>query len=147
MAITGSWFSNALTGQFGTVDERRIDWAGDTINVSLHTGWTPNVDDDIFFTDAIGEISGAGYTAGGVTLTDKSVAYDAALNYTKLVAASIQWTGASFTAQVAAIYKDTGSAATSPLLGYVDFGGDQTVTDGNFTINWNEFGVLTIVTV
>jgi hypothetical protein len=43
------------------------------------------------------------------------------------------------------IWKDTGSAATSPLLGYVDFGADET-SSGTFTLQWDATdGVLRAV--
>jgi hypothetical protein len=88
------------------------------------------------------EIVGAGYTAGGVALGTKSVSYDSATNETRLIAANSQWTAASFTARIAVVYKDTGVAATSPLLGWVDFGADETIASGTFTIQWDATGVL-----
>lgn len=143
MAIIGKWYGNGLTGQFGTTAARRVDWVTDTIKVSLHTStYTPNQDTDVFFSAATNEVSGTGYTAGGYTLTGKSVAYDATTNQTRLIAADASWTSATFTTSQAVIWKDTGSAATSPLLGWVDFGGNETVTTGNFTITWDVTGVL-----
>jgi len=43
----------------------------------------------------------------------------------------------------AVIYKSTGVASTSPLIAYIDFGGDQTVNAGNFSIVFAATGVLT----
>jgi hypothetical protein len=122
-----------------------VDWVSDTIKVSLHTStYTPNQDTDDFFNDATNEVSGTGYTAGGVTLGSKTTAYDSATNETRLDAADVSWTSASFTARYAVVYKDTGTASTSPVLGYVDFGGDETVSSGTFNITWDATGVLKI---
>jgi hypothetical protein len=43
------------------------------------------------------------------------------------------------------VRKDTGTAATSPLLGYVDFGADVSATGAAFTITWDATGVLKAV--
>jgi hypothetical protein len=113
--------------------------------VALTTSaYTPAQDTHNFFDDVTNEITGTGYTAGGVTLAGKTTAYDATSNETRLDANDASWTTASFTARRAVVYKDTGTASTSPLLGYVDFGGDQTVSSGTFTIQWDATGVLKI---
>jgi hypothetical protein len=113
--------------------------------VALTTSaFTPNQDTHNFFDDVTNEVSGTGYTAGGVTLAGKTTAYDTGTNEMRLDANDVSWTTASFTARRAVIYKDTGTAGTSPLLGYVDFGGDQTVSSGTFTITWDATGVLKI---
>lgn len=97
--------------------------------------YTPDQDAHDFFNDVTNEISGTGYTAGGATLTGKSVSYDTATNKVRLIAADAQWTTATFTARYAVYYKSTGTASTSPLIGYLDFGSDQTVTAGTFTLD------------
>jgi hypothetical protein len=115
----------------------------DTIKTALTTvTYVPNQDTHTFFSDVSNEVVGAGYTAGGVALGTKSVTYDTASNETRLIAANSQWTSASFTARIAVVYKDTGTAATSPLLGWVDFGADETIASGTFTIQWDATGVL-----
>lgn len=149
MAITGLWYGSAVLGQFSATPARRVDWVTDTIKVALlGTGYVPNQDTHVFFSDAnANEITGTGYTAGGVALATKSTFYNAATNTTRLIADNAVWgPGASLTARYAAIYKDTGVATTSPLLGYVDFGGVQTVSSGTFTLQWDATdGVLRLV--
>jgi hypothetical protein len=80
------------------------------------------------------EITGTGYTAGGVALASKAASYDASSNELRLQSNPALWTGATFTARRGVLYKDTGSAATSPLLGWVDFGADQSPAGINFSV-------------
>lgn len=147
MAITANWYGNGLLGQYSTTAARRVDWDADTIKVSLHTStYTPNQDTHDFFNDATNEIAGTGYTAGGVALVTSAPVYDAASNTLRLDADDASWTTATFTCRIAVVYKDTGTAATSPLLGWVDFGGDESVVSGTFTIQWDGTdGVLRVV--
>lgn len=147
MAVTSKWYGKALEGQYGTTAARRVDWATDTIKVALCTSsFTPNQDTQDFYDDLSNEVAnGNGYTTGGATLGTKSVNYDASTNVMSLRAAASTWSAATFTCRYAVVYKDTGSAATSPLLGYTDFGGDEQVTSGTFTITWDATdGVLKI---
>jgi hypothetical protein len=140
MAVSAKWYGNALVGQYGTTAARRVDWVTDSVKVALCTAtYTPNQDTHVFFSDITNELATAGgYTAGGAALGTKSVSYDSASNETRLIAAATSWTSASFTARYAIIYVDTaGAASTDPLMGWVDFGGDETVASGTFTINWD----------
>lgn len=138
MPASAKWYGKALEGQYGSDSANRVDWASDTIKVALCTSsYAPDQDAHDYFSDVTNEVSGPGYTAGGVALGTKSVNYDASTNTTSLRAGASSWSGATFTCRYAVIYKDTGSAATSPLLGYVDFGGDETVSSGTFTITWD----------
>jgi hypothetical protein len=49
-------------------------------------------------------------------------------------AADVTWATASFTARIAVIRKDTGVAGTSHLMGYVNFGADQSPAGIDFTV-------------
>lgn len=106
----------------------------------------PNQDTHTFFSDVTNEVVGTGYTAGGVALGTKSVSYDSASNETRLLAAASSWTGSTITARYAIVYDaTTGVSTTEPLLGYVDFGGDQSTTGATFQITWDAtHGVLTV---
>lgn len=144
---TAKWFGLALEGQYSTTAARRVDWVTDSVKVGLTTSsWVPNQDTMDFYNDVTNELATAGgYTAGGVALASKTALYDTGTNELRLDAADVSWTSASFTAAFAFIYVDTaGAASTDPLLGWVDFGGNQTVTSGTFTIQWDATGVLKI---
>lgn len=145
MAVTSKWYGLSLKMQYDTTAGNRIDWVTDTIKNALHTStYVPNQDTDDFFNDATNEITGTGYTAGGNTLAGKTLTYDTATNETRLDANDSSWTTASFTARISTVYKSTGTSTTSPLMGYVDFGGDETVASGTFTLQWDATGVLKI---
>lgn len=136
MAVTAFWYGNASLGLVSTTAARRIDWVTDTIKVALLNGYTPAQDTHDFYDDVSGtEIAnGNGYTTGGVTLGGKSTAYNGGTNTTRMIGGNASWTfTASKSATHAVIYKDTGTAATSPVLGYIDFGGTET-SSGTFTI-------------
>ena len=140
MAITAKWYGQAFTGAFSATAARRVDWVGNTIKVALCTStYVPNQDTDVFFAAVTNELPTAGgYTAGGAALTGKSVSYDAPSNDTRLIAAASSWSAATFTCRIAVVYDaTTGVAATEPLLGWVDFGADETVASGTFTITWD----------
>lgn len=145
--VTAFWYGNALLGQYSATAARRVDWVTDSVKTALCTStYAPNQDTHTFFSDITNELPTAGgYTAGGVALGTKSVSYDATTNETRLIAANASWASATFTARFSVTYSDTaGAGTTDPLLGYVNFGADQSVSSGTFTIQWDATGVLKI---
>ena len=119
------------------------DWDTDTIKLSLHTStYAANLDTDDFWNDATNEVSSANYTSGGVTLTSPTVTYDSATDETRLDAADVSWSGVTFTTRYGVVYKSTGTATTSALIALIDFGADQTVSSGNFSITFDATGVI-----
>lgn len=144
MAVTAKWYGLALKNLLngGTL----FDWDTDTIKVALvDNTYTPDQDLHDFFDDvSADEISGTGYTAGGLTLTSCAVSYDTTSNEVRLDADDAAWASATFTARYAIVYKDTGTDSTSPLIGYVDFGADSSPAGVDFTITWATSGVLKI---
>lgn len=109
------------------------------------SSYTPNQDTHQYKSDVTNEISGTGYTAGGVTLASCTSTYTGGTNVLSLDAGDAAWTSATFTARYAVVLDSTpGTDATRPLICYVDFGADQSVTTGTFTIVWNASGIVTI---
>lgn len=138
MNLFSNFAKNALGGDAG--GEAPIDFLTDTIRVSLHTTTTSFAQDtDEWFSDVANEVgSGNGYTSGGFTLTTKTVAQSGAT--VTFDAEDPNWTGstATWTARACVVYKDTGAATTSPLVGYMDFGSDITINPSDtLTINWD----------
>jgi hypothetical protein len=124
---------------------KEIDWDTDVIKVALvSSAYTPNQDTHDYWDDVLAnQVTGTGYTAGGATLASKTVTYDSATNTTILDAADTVWASSTITARYAVIYDDSGATnAQKALLGYVDFGSDQSSTNGNFTITWDATGII-----
>src|SRR5688572_16042188 len=103
-----------------------VDLLVDTIKVALVTAsYTPTAGHD-FFNDITNEVVGAGYTAGGATLGTKTTTAGTTAVFD---AADTSWAAATITAaRYAIVYKDTGNAATSPLIAAIDLGADKSST-------------------
>jgi hypothetical protein len=87
-------------------------------------------------------------TVSGQTVADGSVTWaEIGRGVTQLDAADPSWASATISGiRYAVIYKDTGTAGTSPLLWLIDFGADQSVTSGTFTIVLAALGIETFST-
>lgn len=125
---------------------KEIDWDSDTIKVMLvGSSYTPNQDTHVYKSDVTGEVTGTGYTAGGATLTSKTITYDPATNVIVLDAADVTWANSTVTARYGVIYDDAGASdSTKPLLGYVDFGSDMSSSAGAFVLGWDANGIIRI---
>lgn len=140
--LFGAFPCTALGGSAGAGTP--IDILSDTIKVALtSSSYTVAQTTHDFFDDVTNELTTTGgYTAGGATLASPTNTFSSLV--TTFDAADTSWTSATFTARISPIYKSTGTASTSPLVGYVDFGADQSVSSGTFTIQWNASGIYTI---
>lgn len=205
MFMYGKAYANLLGGEVAG-DTFGVDYLSDTIKAMLTTSaYSENLDSHETKSDVTNEITGTGYTAGGVTLSSKTVVYTAANSWGVAAATSTayavgdivrpstgnghlyrcivagtsggsaptwptvsgqtvtdgtvtwaeigrgivvidaadpQWSSASFTARKVVFYKDTGSAATSPLLAVGDFGSDVTVTASTFQVALPATGIF-----
>ena len=104
------------------------DLDSDTIKIALFTSSaTLNATTTAYATT--NEISGAGYTAGGVTLASASVVNNSTSGC--FDSDDPSWTSATFTARGALIYNDTESDLAIAVL---DFGGNFSVAGGTFRI-------------
>jgi hypothetical protein len=140
--------ASKLYGQFlSQALNKEIDWDTDTIKVALLTNsYTPDQDAHNYLDDVVAnEVTGTGYTAGGATLANKTNTYNTGTNVIVLDADDVTWSSSTITARYAVIYDASPSTnATKPLIGYVDFGSDQSSSNGNFTITWDATGIVRI---
>lgn len=124
-----------------------IDLDTDTIKVMLVTSsYAQNIDTHTKRSDITNEVSGTGYTAGGATLGSVTVSADNTNDRGTFDAADTSWTTATITARGAVYYKSRGGASSADeLIGYIDFGSDQTSTAGTFLITWSANGIHYLV--
>lgn len=124
---------------------RVVDFDTDTIKVMLSTStYVPSATGHATKTSVTNEVTGTGYTAGGIALSGVSVV-DSAGTIT-FDASDITWAqnAAGFSnARIATIYKDTGTAGTSTIIGWIDFGSDKGNVAGDLIIQWNASGIFT----
>jgi len=108
---------------------KEINWLTDTIKVALVAdGYVPDQDTHRYFSSVVAsEAAGTGYSAGGATLASKTMVYTAVTNSVTLSCVDPTWGGTSITYRYAVFYMSTGTAATSPLIAYVDLGVTTTV--------------------
>lgn len=140
MSVTAKMYGLGLK----SLANAEVDWDSDTIKCLLTTSsYTPDQDTHQYRSSVTNEVTGTGYTAGGVTLGSKTVGYTSGTNTFALDAADSTFSTVTLTARYAIIYKDTGSSATSPLLGYVDFGANQSPSAQNLVLQWDSAGIFT----
>lgn len=119
------------------------NWLAHALMASLHSSaMIPDQDAMAFFDDLTDEVSGAGYSAGGVALTTP----------TKVQTANVWVLGCdpiTFSAitvpdfQYVLLYDfQTGVAATSPLIGWVDLGSAQSRVAADFVLTIPSSGIV-----
>lgn len=103
------------------------DLTVDTLKLALYTGSaTLNADTTVY--TVTNEVSGGGYSAGGVTLTGATISTDGTTVYVDFDDAV--WSPASFTARGALIYNFSKGNKSIAVL---DFGADKTAVN-TFTV-------------
>ena len=101
-----------------------------TYKIALYTALADLGDDTTAYTTT-NEVTGSGYTAGGVVLTPTTILSDTENNTAYLSFANVTWTPASFTCRGALVYNSTTNAAVFVL----NFGSDKTATT-SFTVQF-----------
>lgn len=110
-----------------------IDFASDAFKCLLVTsGYVPNKATHVHRSDVTSEVAPSGsYVAGGLSA---AVAVVNAAGTLDITLGAVAASNATITARGAVYCKDTGNAATDPLVAYIDFGGDITSTAGTFSL-------------
>ena len=133
---------NSFFVDLGAAD---IDLVADTIKVMLVTSAYTPVDTHNRRDDITNEVVGTGYTAGGMTLANKTLTQDDTNDLGKWDADDLSWATSTITARGAVAYKATGGAAsTDPVIKFFDFGTDQVSVGAAFTLQFNANGILQI---
>ena len=104
---------------------------GDTFKLALYTSSATLGAATTAYTVS-NEASGTGYSAGGGTLTNVTPTSSGTTAFTDF--ADLTFSSATITARGCLIYNDT--EAGDPAVAVLDFGGDKTSTNGDFTIQF-----------
>ena len=106
--------------------------SGNTLKIALYTS-SASLGATTTAYATTNEVSGTGYTAGGVTLSSQAVAYDSSNNVAYFDAADPSWSSATITARGALIYNNSKSNASIAVL---DFGSDFSSSNGTFQVQF-----------
>jgi hypothetical protein len=140
-----SFLKTQMNGGAGTA-ARVVDFDTDTIKLAMVTStYVPTPATHAVFSDITNEITGTNYTAGGSTLSGVTLTETGGV--VSFTASNITYaqSGTGFSnARYAILYKSTGVAGTSSLIGYYDFGSNQSnvvvpfsiIFSGNVVITW-----------
>lgn len=112
-----------------------IDFDTDTFKAMLVTSsYTPDKDTHTKRSNVTNEVTGTGYTAGGVT-SAVTVTKDTANDKVTIQFGSISWATSTITARGCVYYKSRGGASSADeLVAYNDFNADVSSSGGTFSI-------------
>lgn len=150
MAVSAKWYANALAqavGSGSSGNAPNIDFLSDSIKAMILDGtYTIDQDAHVFKSDVVGhEVTGTGYSAGGVALASKTLAE--ASKVISFGAANVVFSAVTLTGRYIAIYDATpGSDATRPLLWVIDNGATFSPAGVDLTVGFTG-GVISTVTV
>lgn len=124
MAITSAVCNSFKQELFGGTH----DLDTDTIKIALYTNAATLGASTTAYTTS-DEVVGAGYTAGGNTLTGATISLDGSVAIVDF--SDTTWSTSTITARGALIYN---SSKSNKAIASIDFGGDKTSTSGDFTV-------------
>lgn len=145
MAVTASGlFVLTFTDVLDTT-QLALDLDLETHKVAMFTNSiTPNFSSDTAYGVSpynANEVSGTGYTSGGVVLTSTALS-ESPTGTIMYDAADTSWASSTITnARCALIYADALAGNNAIVL--VNFGADYSTSNGTFTIQWASGGIFT----
>lgn len=105
------------------------------------TSYTPNFDTHEFRTDVTNEVTGTGYSTGGIALTGEAITLDTTNNWLKIDADDANFGTLTVSGIVKlVVYVDTGSSATDLLVSCHTFA-SQSPSGVNFTYAFHADGI------
>ena len=112
-----------------------IDADTDSFKAMLVTSsYTPNKDTDLKRSAVTNEVSGTGYTAGGVA-SAVTVTKDTANDKVTIQFGAVSWASSTITARGCVYYKSRGGASSADeIVCYADFGSDVSSSGGTFSV-------------
>jgi hypothetical protein len=98
------------------------------------SSYSPDKDSHDKRNDITNEITGTGYSAGGVA-SACTVTKDTANDKVTIEFAAVSWVSSTITARGAVYYKSRGGASSADeLVAYNDFGSNITTSNGTFSL-------------
>ena len=119
------------TSEVSSAGSSNYPSGGKALTSQTVTATTATTASTAYSSGVANEVSGAGYTTGGNTLTSPVVANQS--NVATLTFAQTQFTSATFGAAYAVIYNNS---ASDKLVVVLDFGGTKSCSNGTFTITF-----------
>lgn len=120
--------------------DNSVDGSADTFKVLLVSSVPTegNFDSWANRSDVTNEITGTGYTAGGIAQAFTLDAIDTTNNRQSITWTNITngWTAATISAVGCIIYRNSGVASSDTLLHFIDFGGTVSGTNTSFSITY-----------
>lgn len=115
------------------------------IRVSLHSGYTPDIDAHAVWADvsATEYGTGDGYTADGETLSNPSLVKDDPNDLTYFDADDALWSSLGSLSPATPSHAIIRDNAQGALIGFVELGVKAT-NGGDYTIAWNVLGIFEI---
>jgi len=143
MAVTAS-------GLYGlSLEKMMIDTLGqsleaeDNLVLMVTDSESPNFDTHDFRADIAAEVTGTGYSAGGVALTSTEITLSSGT--LTFDGADVSWSSSTIAnAMAAVLYTSVGSSATDQLICLSDFVSAASSSSGTFTIQWSASGIFTL---
>jgi hypothetical protein len=124
-----------------TIANQEINLDGDDLRVMLvSSSYSPSREAHKYKDNVDGEITGAGYTTGGETLTN--VTYVLNDKIATLKADNPKWTALNISNIRYAVIYDNTPSTNKPLIAYVDFGETLSLINAELEIVWNSDGII-----
>ena len=103
----------------------------------------PNFDTHDFRADITAEVTGTGYTSGGVAITSTEITL--ASGVLTFDGADVSWSSSTIASAMAAVgYTNVSGAATDQLIWLSDFVTAASSSSGTFTVQWSGSGIFTV---
>ncbi len=146
-AVSMKAFTSLAANAFGgetAGESSAVDWLSDTIKITLHSA-LPNQDTAEFWSDvSASEVVGTNWPTGGQTLGTKAILRDNATNTIGLDAGDVSVPSVTVSGVThVVVRKDTGVAATSPLICYGILDAASGSSGGTLAIAFNAAGLVT----
>lgn len=143
MAVTAHYYDSF----FKSVYNKEVDVDTDVLKLMLCTStYTPNQGTHQYKSSVTNEVaSGNGYTTGGNTIGSVTVSVNTGTHVINITGANGSWPASTFTARYAVLYDSSPATdATRPLILFVDFGADQSPSNGTLSVTWDASGIATV---